>query len=93
MGKTPVDIFFAADQFHHDVASRCVTVSFSGRDIRVLCAEDLAVFKAMFDRSQDWVDIETMAASDAIDLDVAATRLHEVLGDDPRVARLRNIAR
>lgn len=90
---TPVDIFFAADRFHHDVADRCVTVPFSGRNIRVLCAEDLAVFKAMFDRSQDWVDIETMAAADAIDLEVAATRLQEVLGDDPRVARLRTVAR
>lgn len=88
---TPIDIFFAANQFHHDVALRCVTVPFSGRDIRVLCAEDLAVFKAMFDRSKDWVDIETMVASDAIDVDLAASRLHEVLGDDPRVARLRNI--
>jgi hypothetical protein len=90
-GDTPIDIFFAANEFHHDVAQRCVTVPFGGRSIRVLCAEDLAVFKAMFDRSKDWVDIETMAASSAIDLELAASRLHEVLGDDPRVARLRNI--
>ncbi len=88
---TPIDIFFAANRFHHEVALRCVTVPFGGRNIRVLCAEDLAVFKAMFDRSKDWVDIETMAASDAIDLDLAASRLQEVLGDDPRVARLRSI--
>ncbi len=91
--ETPVDLFFAAERFHHDVAQRCVTVPFGGRDIRVLCAEDLAVFKALFDRSRDWVDIETMAASDAIDLDLAARRLHDMLGDDPRVARLRNIGR
>lgn len=90
---TPVDIFFAANPFHHEVASRCVTVPFGGRNIRVLSAEDLAVFKAMFDRSKDWVDIETMATSDAIDLDLAASRLHDVLGDDPRVDRLRNIIR
>ncbi len=88
---TPVDIFFAAERFHHEVARRCVTVPFGGRNIRVLCAEDLAVFKAMFDRSKDWVDIETMAASDAIDLDLAAARLQDVLGDDARVARLRNL--
>ncbi len=88
---TPIDIFFAANPFHHEVALRCVTVPFGGRNIRVLSAEDLAVFKAMFDRSKDWVDIETMAASEAIDLDLAASRLHDVLGDDPRVARLRNI--
>ncbi len=88
---TPIDIFFAANRFHHEVAQRCVTVPFGGRNIRVLCAEDLAVFKAMFDRNQDWVDIETMSAADAIDLNLAALRLQQVLGDDPRVARLRNL--
>ncbi len=87
---TPIDLFFAAEPFHFDVQQRCQVVPFAGRLIRVLCAEDLAVFKAMFDRGQDWVDIATMVESDAIDLDVAADRLQSVLGDDPRVARLRH---
>lgn len=86
---TPIDLFFAVEQFHFDVADRCRTVPFGGRLIRVLSAEDLAVFKAMFDRGQDWVDIATMVESLAIDLDVAADRLAGLLGDDPRVERLR----
>ena len=86
---TPIDLFFAAEQFHLDVQRRCVPVPFAGRMIRVLCAEDLAVFKAMFDRGKDWVDIATMIESNAIDLQVAADRLGELLGDDHRVARLR----
>lgn len=90
---TPIDLFFAADPFHHDVARRCRAVPFEGRTIRVLCAEDLAVFKAMFDRSKDWVDIEAMAEMGAIDLELAADRLRSVLGDDPRVERLRRLAR
>jgi hypothetical protein len=88
---TPIDVFFAADQFHLDVASRCRTVPFEGRTIRVLGAEDLAVFKAMFDRTKDWADIEAMAESRAVDLALAADRLSGLLGDDPRVARLRSL--
>jgi hypothetical protein len=86
---TPVDLFFAADAFHFGVDRRCRRVPFGGRIVRVLSAEDLAVFKAMFDRGKDWVDIANMAESKALDLDVAADRLAGLLGDDPRVARLR----
>ena len=88
---TPIDVFFAADPFHFEVAGRCRTVPFEGRDIRVLSAEDLAVFKALFDRTKDWADIESMVESNAIDLQLAADRLAGLLGDDPRVARLRTL--
>ena len=87
---TPIDLFFAAEPFHFDVQERCQLVPFAGRLIRVLCAEDLAVFKAMFDRGKDWVDIATMVESHTIDLDTAADRLQDLLGDAPRVARLRH---
>lgn len=87
--ETPLDLFFAADAFHLDVAERCRRVPFGGREISVLSAEDLAVFKAMFDRPKDWVDIATMHESNALDLGIAASRLADVLGDDPRVERLR----
>ena len=66
--STPIDVFFAAEQFHHDVAKRCRTVPFEGRQIHVLSAEDLAVFKAMFDRTKDWADIESMAEEISRDL-------------------------
>lgn len=89
--STPIDVFFAADEFHLDVAARCRAVPFEGRRIRVLSAEDLAVFKALFDRTKDWADIEAMVASNAIDLQLAAARLADLLGDDPRVGRLRTI--
>ena len=88
---TPIDVFFAADQFHIDVSTRCRVVPFERRQIKVLSAEDLAVFKAMFDRTKDWADIEAMVASNAIDLDLAADRLATLLGNDPRVARLREL--
>ena len=89
--STPIDLFFAADPFHLQVATRCRSVPFEGRRINVLAAEDLAVFKAMFDRTKDWADIEAMIESNAIDLELAADRLRGVLGDDPRVGRLRSL--
>jgi hypothetical protein len=89
--STPIDVFFAADAFHFEVAERCRVVPFEGRRIRVLCAEDLAVFKAMFDRTKDWADIEAMVESAAIDVHLAADRLGELLGNDPRVERLRSL--
>lgn len=90
---TPVDIFFAADPFHYEAARRCRRVPFAGREISVLAPEDLAVFKAMFDRPKDWVDIEEMAAQGSLDRAAAAARLTGLLGaDDPRVARVAGIA-
>jgi hypothetical protein len=90
---TPIDLFFAAEDFHFEVDARCRSVPFAGRTIRVLCAEDLAVFKAMFDRSRDWVDIETMIEAGALDARVAAARLQGLLGADARVERLKSLGR
>ena len=92
-GDTPVDLFFAAAPFHVEVGARCREVPFAGTTIRVLSAEDLAVFKAMFDRSKDWVDIETMVESGALDTEVTAERLQQLLGDDARVGRVRALGR
>ena len=62
---------------------------FAGSQVNVLAAEDLAVFKALFDRSRDWVDIDEMSAAGTLDRKVAAERLASLLhSDDPRIARL-----
>jgi hypothetical protein len=86
---TPVDVFFATDPFHHAVSERCRSVPFAGHTVSVLSADDLAVFKALFDRPRDWVDIDEMAACGTLDRSVAAAALAVLVGDhDPRVARL-----
>lgn len=86
---TPVNLFFAADPFHLAVTTRRRSVPFAGRAILVLAPEDLAVFKAMFDRPRDWVDIDEMASSGTLDRAAAATALAGLVGnDDPRVERL-----
>lgn len=86
---TPVDVFFAASDFHMQVSTRTRRVPFAGRVVNVLGAEDLAVFKAMFDRPRDWVDIDAMDDAGSLDRRLAADRLAMLLGpDDPRIARL-----
>jgi len=88
---TPVDVFFAADPYHFDAGERARRVDFIGRSIRVLAAEDLAVFKLLFDRPRDWVDVETMLESGTLDIDVTVARATGLLGDDDRVERLRRL--
>jgi hypothetical protein len=88
---TPVDVFFAAHQFHIDAGGRAREVDFVGRRIRVLAPADLATFKVLFDRSRDWVDIETMIASGALAIDEVIDNVGGLLGDDPRIGRLRDL--
>jgi len=88
---TPVDVFFAAHPFHHAVGRRSRVVDFDGTPIRVLAADDLAVFKVLFDRPKDWVDIATMADSGTLDRTAVLRDVRALLGDDPRLERLRSI--
>jgi hypothetical protein len=55
---TPVDLFFAYDALHDRCLERARRVPF-GDDatLAVLSAEDLAVFKVLFDREKDWRDL------------------------------------
>ena len=91
-GATPVDLFFSYDAFHDSCAERRRTVPFGERDrIHVLSAEDLVVFKAIFDRAKDWRDIEELlfAMGDAFDAAYARSWLDRIVGrDDERYRRL-----
>jgi hypothetical protein len=47
------------------------------------------VFKAFFNRTRDWADLEEMLAAETIDPDAVAAVLIRFLGaDDERVGRL-----
>src|SRR5207237_6423818 len=59
-GITPVDLFLNVLPFHEHVAEHVRLVPFEERTIPVLSCTALVVFKAMFDRTQDWADIEAM---------------------------------
>ncbi len=86
---TPIDIFLSVLPFHDVVEREVREVPFSGRTIPVVGCEALAVFKAMFDRTRDWADIEAMIEARAIDVARAAAWIRELDGaDSVRAQRL-----
>ncbi|HEY4450004.1 MAG TPA: hypothetical protein VGN13_00230 [Solirubrobacteraceae bacterium] len=87
-GATPVDLFLNVLPFHDHVAEHVRMVPFEGRNIPVLSCTALVVFKAMFDRTQDWADIETMVEAGSFDLDEATHWIREMLGEDRRTEHL-----
>jgi len=87
--RTPVDVFMNTTPFHADVALRARTEPFNGAQVPFLSCTDLAVFKAFFDRTKDWADLEEMAAAGTLDRQRVVGVLAEYLGlDDPRVAKV-----
>jgi hypothetical protein len=87
--ETPIDLFFSAHEFHNQAATRAMRQEFLGSSIQVLAPVDLGVFKALFDRRKDWVDIETMIESRSTTGREIAAHLALLLGaDEPRVKRL-----
>jgi len=90
---TPVDLFLDTTDFHHHAAGRAQRRPFAGADVPFLACEDLAVFKAFFDRTKDWADLEEMQAAGTLDAEHVLGVLVRYLGpDDPRIARLRDLA-
>ena|ERR1700722_5355619 len=90
---TPIDVFLDIHQFHAAVAEDVRSVPFEGRTIPVLDCTALAVFKALFDRTKDWADIEAIVDADGLEVQRAVTWLERILGSDsPVVARLKSLA-
>jgi hypothetical protein len=68
-------------------------VVFEGRTIPVVGCTTLAVFKAMFDRPRDWVDIEAMVEAKALDTADAASWVRQMAGEgSPQALRLEELA-
>jgi hypothetical protein len=89
---TPIDIFLNTTPFHESAMERVRVEPFAGRQIPFLGCSDLAVFKAFFNRTKDWADIEAMIAIESLDIDRVLGVLVRYLGaDDERVARLRSL--
>jgi hypothetical protein len=87
---TPIDVFLMNHEFHAQVEANIERVPFLDGEIPILSATDLAVFKAFFDRTKDWADIEAMADIGAFDRAVVLGWLVDLLGPtDARVERLR----
>jgi hypothetical protein len=88
-GTTPIDVFLNTTDFHEGVAARVRWEPFAGVELPFLACEDLAVFKAFFNRTRDWADLEAMREAGTLDVPAAAGVLATFLGgDDDRIARL-----
>lgn len=92
---TPIDLFFAYDPLHDRCMERARRAPFGDGDtIPVLSAEDLAVFKAIFDRPKDWRDIRELlfALAGDFDGDYALEWLRRILApDDERLLRFQRL--
>lgn len=94
---TPLDLFFNYDPLHQRCAERLQRVPFGdGVTIPILSAEDLAIFKALFDRAKDWSDIGEMLFALGPDFDgtYAVSWLRKILAPgDARLARFEALLR
>jgi hypothetical protein len=89
---TPIDVFLNNLPLHEAVAASVLWVRLEGRDIPVLDCASLAIFKAFFDRTRDWADLEAIALTTPEDIEEAITTIADLVGEeDPAVARLEAI--
>lgn len=92
--KTPLDLFLNTTPYHDDVALRVRWERFADASIPFLSCQDIAVFKAFFNRTKDWADIEEMHAAGTLEVPRVIAVLVRYMGaDDERVARLSAIER
>jgi hypothetical protein len=90
---TPVDVFCNTTPFHEAASERVRNEAFGGADVAFLACRDLAVFKAFFDRTKDWADLEEMQAAGTLDVPVVLGTITEYLGaGDHRIERLRSLS-
>lgn len=85
----PIDVFLNNLPLHEAVSAAVVWVPLEGREVPVLDCASLVIFKAFFDRTKDWADIEAVAMATPEDIDSAARTIAELVGeDDEAFARL-----
>lgn len=83
----PVDLFLNNLPLHDDVASAVVWVFLEGKKVPMLDCASLVVFKALFNRTKDWADIEAIALATPEDVEAAAGTLAELVGAEDSVYR------
>jgi len=91
---TPVDLFFPQHALHAVVASRYRMVPFAGVSIPVLSPTDIVVFKALFNRTKDWADIEAVVEAGTADIAEALVWIERIAGPAaPSYTRLRALVK
>ena len=87
--ETPVDLFFNSTSYHEELGNRVRYEEFAGQSLPFLSCLDLAVFKACFDRTKDWADLEAMQEAGTLNVPEVVAVIATLLGpDDIRVPKL-----
>jgi len=90
--RTPVDLFLDTTPFHGDLRLHVQHHQLAGRRLPFLGCNDLAVFKAFFNRRKDWADIEEMLRAGRLDVPYVIGLLGEYLGPvDERIRQVLTI--
>lgn len=87
----PVDLFFPQHSFHAAVAAATQMHPFADPSymLPVVSAAHLTVFKVLFNRPKDWLDIAAMLQAGSVDTAEALGWVGELLGEDhPSFERL-----
>lgn len=86
---TPVDLFLPQHELHAVVAARAEWVPMLDTRVPIVSATDLTIFKSLFSRPKDWVDIEALLRFGKVDVPDVLRWLSDIVGsDDGRVSRL-----
>jgi hypothetical protein len=86
--ETPVNLFFNVSDLHQHMSLKTSQGILNGVEIPVLSAEFLAIFKAMFNRTKDWADLEAMVEEGSFNSDFVVSQLVDLLGaQDTRIER------
>jgi hypothetical protein len=88
MGDVRLDVFMPSIPFYADAQARVARVTLAGAQVPVLSAEVLSVFKLLFFRKKDLVDLERLVAfrRDRLDHGWVRSQIAEMLGEeDPRI--------
>ena len=89
---TPIHLFFSYDPFHGSCKARARQVPFADGEIWILSAEDITIFKVIYDRPKDRAEVREVLLCMGERMDVAYTIgwLERILGsEDARVTRFR----
>ena len=78
--RTPLDLFLNTTDYHEQVATRVRFEAFADEQIPFLSCLDVAVFKAFFNRTKDWADLEEMQAAGTLDLPLVSAVIAHYLG-------------
>ena len=82
---TPVDVFLSNTPFHDHTEASARRVPFAEvEELPVLACDDLAVYKAFFNRAKDAVDVAEMVRAGAVDLAHLRRTIEALLGDEER---------